>query len=83
MKIFPDGSLYATSEPIAFPSLTADSASGRSADCQCRKCQAKRRTSGLTIADLERLIVGPRGRPPKTVAEMNEYNKQFYAKERA
>ena len=62
--------------------LPGDRASGRGADCQCGKCRAKRRSgSGLTIADLERLMVGPRGRPPRTVAEMNEYNRQFYGKE--
>jgi hypothetical protein len=62
--------------------IAGDRTSDRSIDCQCAKCRAKPR-SGLTIADLERLMVGPCGRPPRTVAEMNEYNRQFYGKERA
>jgi hypothetical protein len=62
--------------------IDADYASGRTAECQCGKCRAKRRST-LTVADLEKTMVGPRGRPPRTVAEMRDYTKQFYAKERA
>ncbi len=65
--------------PLNMNTIAADTASGRTADCQCAKCRVKRR-SALTIADLEKTIVGPKGRPPRTIAEMNEYARQFYAK---
>lgn len=73
------GQRLATGPVMDMDTIAGDRASGRTADCRCKKCRTKRRST-LTVADLEKTMVGPKGRPPRTIAEMNEYNRQFYGR---